>query len=132
VREALRLAGGAAHDTAELLENLRVDGTRMRENLGLTGGRILSEGFADRYEPLLGRRDARRAVTSVLASHPGPGGSLADLLARDPRTAGLVDAAELRALDDPAAHLGSAAALVERALTRQDDADRPHDGGEGP
>jgi 3-carboxy-cis,cis-muconate cycloisomerase len=132
VREALRLAGGASRDAAELLENLRVDGTRMRENLGLTGGRILSEGFADRYEPLLGRREARRAVTGVLASHPGPGGSLADLLARDPRTAGLVDAAELRALDDPAAHLGSAAALVERALARQDDADRPHDGGEGP
>src|SRR5690606_1162242 len=43
LREALRLTGGAAHEAASLVADLRIHPERMRAHLDLTGGLIVSE-----------------------------------------------------------------------------------------
>jgi 3-carboxy-cis,cis-muconate cycloisomerase len=89
LRETLRLAGGAAENAAQLTANLRVHPERMRANLDLTEGLIVSE----RLIAELGRAEAAALVTR------GP-------------LSGAVDPALL----DPTTYLGAAAELTDRAL----------------
>lgn len=98
LRDALRLTGGAARDAAELAEGLRVHPERMRANLGLTGGLIVSERLA----AVLGRE----AVTAAVRRAAEEGRTLDDVLSHEG-----VDL-------DPTGYLGSAPALVDRALAR--------------
>jgi 3-carboxy-cis,cis-muconate cycloisomerase len=116
LREALRLAGGAARDAAELTAGLRVHEQRMREHLGLTGGLLLSERLVAAYEPLVGRKRARRLVTRACETAAAAGRPLQDALAGQPELRGLLDPARLRELLDPAHYLGAAAELTDRAL----------------
>ncbi len=102
----LASAGGAAAAIRGVLEGLAVDPARMRANLDLTGGAVLSERFAF----LLGREEAAR----LLVQAAGNGRTLAEELGAAP-PAGL-DAGELARALDPAGGLGAAGALVDRAL----------------
>lgn len=88
LREALRLTGGAAQTTAELLAGLRIFPERMRANAALTGGRLLAE----RLSAHLGREALERALAA-----DGPLDVPAGLL-------------------DPEAYLGAAPELVDRIL----------------
>ena len=57
LRECLRLTGGASHTAVELTAGLEVVPERMRPNLELTGGQVVSEPSA-RADPAV--RGARR------------------------------------------------------------------------
>lgn len=119
LREALRLAGGAARDTAELTADLRVHADRMRANLDLTGGLLLSERLVAVLEPLLGRDHARRLLSRVSRAAAAEGLPPADVLARQPELHDLPDAPDrdgLGVLMDPADYLGAAPELTDRAL----------------
>jgi 3-carboxy-cis,cis-muconate cycloisomerase len=89
LREALRLVGGAAENAAQLTANLRVHPERMRANLDLTQGLIVSE----RLIAELGRAEAAALVKQ------GP-----------------LSAAVDPALLDPTTYLGAATELTDRAL----------------
>jgi len=89
LREALRLAGGAAENAAHLAAGLRVHPDRMRANLDLTGGLIVSE----RLIAEVGRDGAAALVQQ-----------------------GRLDDAVDRTLLDPTSYLGAAAELTDRAL----------------
>ncbi|MEC4019973.1 hypothetical protein [Streptomyces sp. H27-D2] len=127
LREALRLVGGAAAPAAELTESFRVFPDRMRANLDLTGGLIVSERLAAALAPLLGRAGARTAVSRAGRRATESGEALADALAADSAIEAAVTAvtaataragtpaAWLRGLADPTAYLGSAPALTDRA-----------------
>ena len=106
LRTALRLAGGAARNAAELTGGLVVHPDRMRANLGATGGLIVSERVVAALTPYLGA-DARDAVTRAAAQ----GRDLAAVLAE----AGL-DADRVAEILDPGGYLGAAAELVDRAI----------------
>ena len=95
--DALAYAGGAAAAVREGLEGLEVDVERMRWNLDLTEGGVMSERLVFLLAPEVGRREAVRIVSEAAAS-----GSLAEV-------------AGAEALD-PEGYLGSAAAFVDRAL----------------
>jgi 3-carboxy-cis,cis-muconate cycloisomerase len=118
LREALRLAGGAARDTAELAAGLRVHEHRMRENLGLTEGLLLSERLVAAFEPLIGRDHARRLLTRCAARATAEGLRLEDVLAAQPELHDRLDRDRLRELLDPTRYLGAAAELTDRALRR--------------
>ncbi|MDJ1131295.1 3-carboxy-cis,cis-muconate cycloisomerase [Streptomyces iconiensis] len=131
LREALRLTGGAASAAARLCGGLVVHPGRMRANLDLTGGLVLSDRLLAALEPELGRAAARDLVTgaSLRAARNGT-----DLFG-DPEVRSRLPPDVLAALADPAHHLGAAPALVDRALrrtygawpTRRDqDTRRPH------
>jgi 3-carboxy-cis,cis-muconate cycloisomerase len=121
LRELLRLAGGAARDAAELAEGLRVNADRMRLNLAATGGLIVSERLAIALTPLLGRSRARRLLEQAAHDAAAKGVPLDDaLLAAEPSLADrMPDLAGPAGLVDPAGYLGSAEALIDRALGQE-------------
>ena len=116
LREALRQVGGAAAHAAELAEGLRVHPDRMRQNLEATGGLAVSERFLAELSPLLGRPEARAAVTRATHRVATERVSLTDALAQEPAVAAVRSKERLRELADPAGYLGSARALTDRAL----------------
>ncbi|MEU2537541.1 3-carboxy-cis,cis-muconate cycloisomerase [Streptomyces iakyrus] len=103
LRDLLRLVGGAARDSAELAEGLRVRPEAMREHLDLTHGLIVSERLSAELAPVLGRARAKELLTR-LAAKGRP----------------LAEAPELADADlDPTHYTGSAGALTDRALERR-------------
>ncbi|MFE1961884.1 3-carboxy-cis,cis-muconate cycloisomerase [Streptomyces sp. NPDC059479] len=117
--DALRLTGGAAEVAAELVTGLRVFPDRMRTDLDLTGGLLLTERLAARLTPLLGREAAARLLATASRRAMEQGIDLARTLAEDPELSALLPAENLCELTDPAGSLGSAAALTDRALRRR-------------
>ena len=114
LREALRLTGGAAREAGQLADGLRVFPARMRSDLELTEGLIVSErlsvALAAKLGPAKGRELAEQAARA---------------LSRDgiPLRQSLSAAAELTEgqldlLLDPDGYLGAAATLTDRALLR--------------
>jgi 3-carboxy-cis,cis-muconate cycloisomerase len=118
----LMFAGGAAAAVAESLGGLAVDAGRMRENLDATGGRVLSERVAAALAERLGRGAAHELVAAAAGAH-----SFRDALLADPRVG--LGADDVEALLDPTTYLGSADALVDRALARYDTETRRRKGG---
>ncbi|MET9296403.1 lyase family protein [Streptomyces sp. NPDC003077] len=118
LRECLRLAGGAAHTAAELAEGLTVRPERMRANLALTGGRLVSERIAAALTPVLGRAAARALLTDASARATREDRPLAEVLGEAPEVRGAFAPGELAGLCDPAAYTGAAGPLVDRALRR--------------
>ncbi|MER6672179.1 3-carboxy-cis,cis-muconate cycloisomerase [Streptomyces sp. NPDC000983] len=116
LRECLRLTGGSAHTAAELLTGLTVNAERMRANLDLTGGQIVSERVAAVLTPLLGKGPARALMTRASHEAADRGTSLARVLAADPEVTRHLGPAELEALLDPAQYLGAAPGLVDRVV----------------
>ncbi|WP_106400995.1 3-carboxy-cis,cis-muconate cycloisomerase [Actinocorallia populi] len=110
LREALRLAGGAAEAAAELAAGLVVRPERMRANLDLTHGLIVSERAGIRLADRLGRARSREVLDEASRRTAATGAPLAASL--EALDAGGIDT-------DPAAYLGAAAALVDAALERE-------------
>ncbi|MBR7832706.1 3-carboxy-cis,cis-muconate cycloisomerase [Actinospica durhamensis] len=123
LREALRLTGTAAALAAHLAETLRPRPERMSANLELTRGLIVSERLVEVLEELLGAQAARSVLTAAARAAEQGGTTLAEALGQLPEISGLIDAGTLTPerlgeLTDPAAYLGVAAELTDRALTR--------------
>ncbi|WP_035857684.1 3-carboxy-cis,cis-muconate cycloisomerase [Cryptosporangium arvum] len=104
LRELLDVVGGAAGRAARFLPDLQVDGAAMRATLDATGGVLLSESVSGALAETLGRGAAHDLVKNAVAT----GRPLREVLLE----AG-VDADPVL---DPANYLGSASALVDRAL----------------
>ncbi|WP_327068473.1 3-carboxy-cis,cis-muconate cycloisomerase [Kitasatospora sp. NBC_01302] len=116
LRECLRLAGGAAHLAAELAEGLEVDAERMRANLELTAGQVVSERIAAVLAPLLGRGVAQELLNRAATAAAKDGRGLGEVLGELPEVRAVLSGAALAELLDPANYTGAAAALVDRAL----------------
>ena len=112
---ALATAGGAAAALAGSLEGLVVDAARMRANLDLTGGAVVTERLATTLTERLGRTAARELVRDAALRASASGRPLAEVAAA--LDTGLT-AEEISATLDPATYLGSAGHLVDRALAR--------------
>jgi 3-carboxy-cis,cis-muconate cycloisomerase len=109
---ALALTGGAAASLREALDGLSVDAERMRANLDLTGGMLMTEAVSTALAEKVGRSEAKRVVGEAAQRAATGARSLRDELIES------VDLSEQeidRALD-PANYLGSASAFVDRAL----------------
>jgi 3-carboxy-cis,cis-muconate cycloisomerase len=112
LRECLRLALGAAANAAELTEGLVVVPQRMRANLELTGGAVVSERLNVALAPLLGKAEAKRLLAGAAQESARTGAALLDVLSRE------VSGVDLAALLDPREYTGAAATLVDRVLAR--------------
>ncbi|MER5523615.1 3-carboxy-cis,cis-muconate cycloisomerase [Streptomyces sp. NPDC002677] len=118
LRECLRLAGGAAHTAVELTEGLLVHPDRMRANLGMTGGRLVSERIVAWLAPSLGRAVARQLLDAASAEAERTGVPLDRVLAARPEVVRLLGAGRITRLMDPDAYTGAAGPLVDHALKR--------------
>jgi 3-carboxy-cis,cis-muconate cycloisomerase len=114
--ELLRLVGGAAARTRDLLEGLEVDPERMRANLELTGGLLLAERVAGALTGALGRASAQELVQRLSRDAADSGRPLRAVLLADATVREHLDEAAVDRLLDPAGYLGSAGPLVDRAL----------------
>jgi 3-carboxy-cis,cis-muconate cycloisomerase len=115
--EAFRLAGGAVGRAAEMVGGLEVDEARMRSNLDLSGGLVMSESVTLALAPALGRQRARELVQAAARRASDGGRSFSAELAGDPEVMKHLSKEALNAALDPARYLGSTQALIERALT---------------
>lgn len=116
LREALRLAGGAAHTAAELAGGLVVDADRMRRNVALTQGAIVAERLNVALAPVLGKAAAKKLLTRAAQAAAGTGATIGDVLAADTDLTDKLGADALPALLDPAGYLGPVDTLIDRAL----------------
>jgi 3-carboxy-cis,cis-muconate cycloisomerase len=112
----LRLVGGAAARTRELLGGLEVHPDRMRANLDATGGLLLTERVAGALADALGRVAANDLVQRLAHEAAASGRPLREVLAADPTVREHLEEADLDRLLDPEGYLGSAGQFIDRAL----------------
>jgi 3-carboxy-cis,cis-muconate cycloisomerase len=116
ITEALRLTSGAVARTRELLDGLDVHIDRMGRNLAQTGGLLMSEHVMMVLAQRTGRQRAHQLVRAAADESARSGRDFRELLIADPAITQHLTPAELEAALDPAAYLGSAEALIDRAL----------------
>ncbi|KUL53510.1 3-carboxy-cis,cis-muconate cycloisomerase [Streptomyces sp. NRRL F-4489] len=116
LREALRVAGGAAHTAAELCEGLTVDPDRMAHNLQLTGGQVIAERLVARLSSAMGKAAAKKHITVLTSAAAKGKGTFAQRLAADAETLPYLTDLSLDDLLDPAQYLGASGELVDRVL----------------
>jgi 3-carboxy-cis,cis-muconate cycloisomerase len=114
--ELLRLVGGAAARTRELLGGLEVHPDRMRANLDATGGLLLTERVAGALADALGRVAANDLVQRLAREAAASRRPLREVLAADPTVREHLEEADLDRLLDPEGYLGSAGQFIDRAL----------------
>lgn len=118
--QIVTLAGGALRQMAEVAGGLEVDARRMRHNLGMTRGLILAEAAMLALGGHIGRLQAHHLVEGASRRAVEQGTTLrealAATLAEKPEHAGLLDAATLDRLSDPADYLGQATVYADNAV----------------
>jgi 3-carboxy-cis,cis-muconate cycloisomerase len=116
----LRLVGSAASWTRELLDGLEVDAGRMRANLDAGGGLLMAESVTAALAGEVGRPRARELVERASRRAAAERRPLREALLQAPEVAGRLGEAGVDAALDPAAWLGAAGELVDRALAAHD------------
>lgn len=114
IPESFVLTSGALHQAKFTLAGLEVDTARMRRNLDLTGGLIVSEAVMMGLAPHLGRQASHDLVYDACRDAMVERCPLADVLARDPRITRHLDRGAIDRLCDPANYLGVAPQMVDR------------------
>src|SRR5262245_2561272 len=117
--EIFLLASGALKQTKLLVQGLEVDADRMRANLDLTRGMIVSEAVMMGLAPHLGRQRAHDLVYDICRKVAASGEPLVDLLAQNADIARHLTRAQLEQMCDPGAYLGLAGAMVDKVLARE-------------
>jgi 3-carboxy-cis,cis-muconate cycloisomerase len=116
VPEIFCLTAGALAQTEFVLKGLQVDAKKMRANLDLTKGLIVSEAVMMGLGPYLGRQYAHDLVYDICRKVVATGRPLVDLLAENAEIAKHLDRPALEKLCDPANYLGEAGSMVDRVL----------------
>lgn len=116
VPQLFTLTGAALNHAIAMTEGLEIDEARMRANLDLTHGLIMSERIALALGPFMPRLDAKRLVETACRKALAEGCHLRAALLAEPRIAASLAAGELDRLFDPASYLGAADAVIERVL----------------
>jgi 3-carboxy-cis,cis-muconate cycloisomerase len=117
--EIFLLSSGALKQTKLLVQGLEVDAERMRANLDMTKGMIVSEAVMMGLGPHLGRQRAHDLVYDICRKVTATGEPLADLLAKDADISKHLTRAEIDKMCDPAGYLGQAGEMVDRVLARE-------------
>jgi 3-carboxy-cis,cis-muconate cycloisomerase len=114
--EIFMLSAGALAQTRFVLEGLQVNEKKMRENLDITNGLIMSEAVMMGLGAAMGRNKAHDVVYDICREVVKTGRPLVDLLAEDPEISRHADRKKLESLVDPANYLGVAGEMVDRVL----------------
>jgi 3-carboxy-cis,cis-muconate cycloisomerase len=114
--EIFMLSAGALAQTRFIIEGLQVNAEKMRENLAITNGLIMSEAVMMALGPKLGRNKAHDLVYDVCREVVKTGRPLIDLLVEDKEIGKHVTRKSLEKMTDPANYLGVAGQMVDRVL----------------
>jgi 3-carboxy-cis,cis-muconate cycloisomerase len=116
IPQAFVLTHGALLHTRAIAEGMVVDAERMRANLDISHGLIVSEAVMMGLAPVLGRGEAHHVVKHACDVALSEKISLADALERDPAVSGRMDRIAIEKLIDPGNYLGSTQAFIDRVL----------------
>jgi 3-carboxy-cis,cis-muconate cycloisomerase len=114
--EGFLLASGCLAQSRDMAAGLQVDEKRMRANLDLTGGLVVTEAVMMGLAPHLGRQRAHDVIYDISRKVVETGKPLLDLLATDPEISPHVTRKELEAMVDPGGYVGLAGEMVDRVL----------------
>ena len=118
--EAFCLIAGALKQSRYILEGLEVDVAKMRSNIDLTNGLVMSEAVMMGLGRALGRETAHDLVYDICRDAIKQNKPLLDLLAANAEISKHLDRAALAKLCDPANYLGQAGVMVDRVLAAID------------
>jgi 3-carboxy-cis,cis-muconate cycloisomerase len=110
------VTSGALAAVVDISEGLDVDAERMRANLDLTGGQIMTEAIAFRLAETIGKSDAHKLVEEASHKAHSEQRPLKDVLAEDKRLTAQITPAELSKLFDPMSYQGVAQTLIDRLV----------------
>ncbi len=114
--EAFCLTAGALQQTRTVLQGLEVDPAKMRANIDVTNGLVMSEAVMMGLGRHIGREVAHDLVQELCKQALRDDKPLLELLATHPQVSRHLDRAALTALCDPANYLGQAGVMVDRVL----------------
>ena len=118
VPQALILAGGVVQKAAGILEGLVVNAGRMRANLDLTRGAILSEAAMMELARSVGHERAHTLVTAISRDVGVEGRTLAAALVEDDEVPAHLSPEDVERLSDPTGYLGLAATAASSVAAR--------------
>jgi 3-carboxy-cis,cis-muconate cycloisomerase len=114
--EIFCLISGALKQTKFVLNGLEVDAKRMRANMDITRGLVMSEAVMMGLGPYLGREYAHDLVYDLCREALAKDRPLIDILEHHPEIARHVNRGQLEAMCEPVNHLGQAGVMVDRVL----------------
>jgi 3-carboxy-cis,cis-muconate cycloisomerase len=114
--EIFMLSAGALAQTRFLVEGLQVNEKKMRDNLDITKGLIMSEAVMMGLGAAMGRNRAHDVVYDICREVVKTGRPLIDLLAEDKEIGKHATRKQLEQMVDPANYLGVAGEMVDRVL----------------
>ena len=114
--DAFMLTAGALAQARFVMSGLEVDAKRMRANLDLTNGLVVSEAVMMGLAPYLGREHAHDLVYDICRVAIAKNRPLLDLLAENAEITKHLDRKALSKLCDPANYLGQSGVMVDRVL----------------
>ncbi|TAH52043.1 MAG: adenylosuccinate lyase family protein [Betaproteobacteria bacterium] len=116
--EAFCLLAGALKQTRFVLEGLEVDAGKMRANIDITNGLVMSEAVMMGLGPYIGREYAHDLVYDLCREAIRTNQPLLDILAEHPEINVHLDRDALARMCDPANYLGQAGVMVDKVLHR--------------
>ncbi len=117
--ESFCLMAGALAQARAVIDGLEVDTQRMRANLDMTHGLVVSEAVMMGLAPHIGREYAHDLVYDICREALRTRRPLLDLLAEHPQISTHVTREALAAMCDPVNYLGQSGLMVDRVLARQ-------------
>jgi 3-carboxy-cis,cis-muconate cycloisomerase len=116
VPEIFCLMSGALKQTKFVLQGLEVDAQRMRTNMDMTNGLVMSEAVMMGLGPYLGREYAHDLVYDLCRQALQENRPLIDILEAHPEINRHVNRAQLEHMCNPVHHVGQAGVMVDRVL----------------
>jgi 3-carboxy-cis,cis-muconate cycloisomerase len=116
--EAFCLLAGALKQARFVVSGLEVDAERMRANMEMTNGLVVSEAVMMGLGRYIGREYAHDLVYDLCRDAVRQNRPLLDLLTETPEITAHLSRAELAELCDPANYLGQSGTMVDRVLSR--------------
>ena len=120
IPQAFINTSGSLSQARELLDGLEIDTERMRANLDITNGMIVSEAVMMGLAPHMGRQVAHDVVYDACRVGAQQSKSLYEVLSAMPRITKLLSIEEIREMCDPANYVGLAGEMVDRILAMRD------------
>ena len=114
--EIFMLSAGALAQTRFLVEGLQINEKKMRDNLNITKGLIMSEAVMMGLGAAMGRNRAHDVVYDLCREVVKTGRPLVDVLEEDKEIRQHASRKELEKMVDPANYLGVAGEMVDRVL----------------
>jgi 3-carboxy-cis,cis-muconate cycloisomerase len=116
IPEAFVLASGALRHARDLLSGLEVDSERMRANLNLGNGLLMSESLMMGLAPKIGRGQAHSLVAAAANRAIDQATTLREQLIHDDAVMQWLTEADLDQLLNPANYLGSTQTMIDAVL----------------